>query len=327
MIDRTNQFGVPRRYRMEAGIAKPGTNTITLRVTNAGGGGILADKHPLCIHPDGDEKAAISLAGIWHLQETAKMADTGRPMVGNPNVPGVLYNGMIAPLVPCALTGVIWYQGEANAPRAHQYRKLLPALIHDWRNRFQRDDLAFHIVSLANYEKVHDQPRDHSWAELREAQAMTAKNVPHCGLAVTIDIGDSGDIHPKNKREVGNRLALSPLANTYGKSVVGSGPWFQSMESTAASIRLRFDHATGGLVAKGDKLTGFSTAGEDLNFVAAEAMIEGETVLVSSPSVAKPVAVRYGWAANPECNLYNNASLPAVPFRTDDWPALPSQEP
>ena len=111
-------------------------------------------------------------------------------MVGNPNVPGVLYNGMIAPLVPCALTGVIWYQGEANASRAHQYRKLLPALIHDWRDRFQRDDLAFHIVSLANYQEAHDQPRDDAWAELREAQAMTAKNVPHCGLAVAIDIGD-----------------------------------------------------------------------------------------------------------------------------------------
>ncbi len=323
VIGRTNQFGVPRRYRTEAGIAQAGTNTITLRVTNAGGGGILADKHPLCIHPEGDEAAAISLAGKWRLQETAKMGDTGRPMVGNPNVPGVLYNGMIAPLVPCALTGVIWYQGEANTPRARQYRKLLPALIHDWRGRFQRHDLAFHIVSLANYEK----PRDHSWPELREAQAMTARNVPHCGLAVAIDIGDPLDIHPKNKRDVGNRLALGALADTYGKSVVGSGPWFRSMEVTAAGVRLSFDHGAGGLVAKGDKLAGFSIAGEDRNFVAAGAVIEGETVLVSSTSVAKPVAVRYGWAANPTCNLYNNASLPAVPFRTDDWPSLPSQGP
>jgi sialate O-acetylesterase len=321
VIGRTNQFGVPRCYRTEAGIAKPGINTITLRVTNAGGGGILADKHPLGIHPEGDETATISLAGKWQLQETAKLADTGQPMVGNPNVPSVLYNGMIAPLVPCTLTGVIWYQGEANAPRAHQYRTLLPALIHDWRDRFQRADLAFHIVSLANYEKVQDQAHGQSWAELREAQAMTAKNVPHCGLAVAIDIGDARDIHPKNKRDVGNRLALSALANTYGKPVVGSGPWFRSMETTASGIQLNFDHATGGLVAKGGKLTGFSIAGDDRKFVAAEAIIEGETVLISSPSVAKPVAVRYGWAANPECNLYNHASLPAVPFRTDDWRA------
>ena len=324
VIGRTNQFGVPRRYRIEAGIAKPGTNTITLRVTNAGGGGILADQHPLSIHPDGDEKAAISLAGKWRLQETAKMAETGRPMVGNPNVPGVLYKGMIAPLIPCALTGVIWYQGEANTERAHQYRKLLPTLIQDWRNRFQRDDLAFHIVSLANYQKSHDQPRDHPWAELREAQAMTAKNVPHCGLAVAIDIGDAADIHPKNKRDVGERLALSALASTYGKPVAGSGPWFRSITVENGSIRIRFDHTDGGLQIKGKSARSFAIAGADRKFVWAQAAIDGDSIVVSSPSIPKPVAVRYAWDANPEACLFNGAGLPAVPFRSDDWPGRSS---
>jgi sialate O-acetylesterase len=322
VIGRTNQFSVPRRYQIAAGIAKPGTNTITLRVTNAGGGGILADKHPLCIHPEGDDGAAISLAGTWHLQETAKMSDTGRPLVGNPNVASVLYNGMIAPLAPCSLTGVIWYQGEANASRAYQYRKLLPALIRDWRDRFQREDLAFHIVSLANYQMAHEQPRDDAWAELREAQAMTAKSVPHCGLAVAIDIGDAGDIHPKNKRDVGKRLARSALANTYGMDGVGSGPWFRAFEVAGGNLRIRFDHSEGGLQIKGSSARSFAIAGEDRKFVWAEAVIDGDTIVVSSPAVPRPVAVRYAWDSNPEACLYNGAGLPAVPFRSDDWPGV-----
>ncbi len=322
VIGRTNRFGEPRRYPVKPGIAKPGKNTITLRVTNAGGGGILADKNPLGIHPEGDEGAAISLTGQWRLQETAKMAVTGRPLVGNPNVPSVLYNGMIAPLAPCSLTGVIWYQGEANASRAYQYRKLLPALIRDWRERLQREDLAFHIVSLANYQKAHDQPRDDAWAELREAQAMTAKNVPHCGLAVAIDIGDAADIHPKNKRDVGKRLALSALANTYGKDVAGSGPWFRAIEVKGGNLRVRFDHSDGGLQFKGPSARSFAIAGEDRKFTWAEAVIDGESIVVSSPAVPEPVAVRYAWDSNPEACLYNGAGLPAVPFRSDDWPGV-----
>lgn len=253
------------------------------------------------------------------------MADTGRPMVGNPNAPAVLYNGMISPLAPYSLTGVIWYQGEANAQRAHQYRKLLPALIDDWRKRFQRNDLAFHIVSLANYQDAHDQPRDHPWAELREAQAMTAKNVPHCGLAVAIDIGDSADIHPKNKREVGNRLAASALANTYGKPVAGSGPWLRSITIEDGRIRIGFDHANGGLQMKGETARSFAVAGNDRQFVWAHALIDGDSIVVSSPSVPQPVAVRYAWDANPKACLYNGAGLPAVPFRSDDWPGAASR--
>jgi len=259
---------------------------------------------------------------LWQLQETAKKADTGRPLVGNPNVPGVLSNGMIAPLAPCALAGVIWYQGEANAPRAHQYRSLLPAMILDWRKQFAREDLPFHIVSLANYHSTADQPSDNAWAELREAQAMAAKTVPDCGLAVTIDIGEAADIHPKNKREVGRRLALSALAKTYGKPVVGSGPWFRSIEVEGERIRIHFDHTDGGLKLKEPAGMSFAIAGEDRRFVWANAVVDGETVIVSSPAAAKPLAVRYAWDSNPEASLYNGAGLPAVPFRSDDWPGI-----
>ena len=244
----------------------------------------------------------------------------------NPNVSTVLYNGMIAPLLPYKIKGAIWYQGESNADRAWQYRTLLPAMIADWRSRFGVGDFPFYIVQLAAFQPSAKEPRDHVWAELREAQALTAQKVPNCGLAVAIDIGDARDIHPKDKRDVGRRLALCALANTYGKPVECSGPWYQSMEAAGKAIRLHFTHVGGGLEAKGDKLQGFAIAGEDHKFVWAEAAIEGDTVLVWSPAVAHPVAVRYAWDINPVCNLFNQAGLPAVPFRTDDWPAISAKK-
>jgi sialate O-acetylesterase len=256
------------------------------------------------------------------VQETAARAVTGAPLVGNPNVCSVLYNGMIAPLIPFAVKGAVWYQGESNASRAWQYNALLQTMIRDWRSRFGVGDFGFHIVSLANYMKTSDVPQESAWAELREAQARAAKALPHCGLAMAIDIGDAADIHPRNKKEVGRRLALSALAITYGKNIEWSGPWYKSMEITGKGIRLSFDHAQSGLVAKGDQLTGFAIAGADRKFVWADAIVDGPTVLVSSPAVPAPVAVRYGWDSNPVCNLYNKENLPAVPFRTDDWPGL-----
>jgi len=225
---------------------------------------------------------------------------------------------MIAPLAPCALKGVIWYQGEANASAAKLYGKLLPAMIADWRKQFDRKDLAFHIVSLANYQDASDQPRNNAWAELREAQAMTVKNDPNCGLAVAIDIGDEKDIHPKNKREVGRRLALSALAKTYGKQVAGSGPWFREMKVEGEKIRLNFDHTAGGLKFKGETDKSFAIAGADGKFTWAKAEIDGESIIVSSQEVKSPVAVRYAWDANPQAALYNAADLPAVPFRTGE---------
>jgi sialate O-acetylesterase len=238
----------------------------------------------------------------------------------NPNVVTVLYNGMIAPVLPFAIKGAIWYQGESNADRAQQYRRLLPAMISDWRRRFGVGDFPFYIVQLAAFQPTYPQPRESAWAELREAQALTAKNLRHCGLAVAIDIGDAKDIHPKNKTEVGRRLALWALAKDYGKPIDCSGPWYKSMKVRGSTIKLAFDGVGGGLVARGGELKGFAVAGADHKFVWGNAIIKGSNVVVSSPEVPKPVSVRYGWDINPVCNLFNQAGLPAVPFRTDDWP-------
>jgi sialate O-acetylesterase len=316
-IGRTDSYEHARRYKVPAGIAKSGKNIVTLRITNAGGGGIEVNGPPMMVTPEISDSAVASLSGKWRMQETAGKGKTGRPLVGNPRVPTVLYNGMIAPLEPFALTGAIWYQGEANAGDAKSYRKLLPAMIADWRKRFQRENMAFHIVSLANYQDASEQPRDNAWAELRESQAMIAKTVPHCGLAIAIDIGDSKDIHPKNKRDVGHRLALSALAKTYGKSIPYSGPSYREMKVEGDRIRIHFDHADDGLKFKGATDKSFAIAASDGKFVWAKAEIEGSSVIVSSPAAPNPLAVRYAWDSNPQAPLYNGAGLPAVPFRTD----------
>lgn len=320
IVGRCDSYEVTRSYTIPAAALRPGSNVLTMRVMNKGGGGFTAKPEDLRVHPKNGEAPSISLAGTWRIQASATREQTGATLAGNPGTPSVLYNGMIAPLIPYAIQGAIWYQGEANTPDPSRYRVLLPNMIRDWRTRFASGDFPFHIVSLANYEPAAKPGVHEDWPGLREAQAITVKQVPRCGLAVAIDIGEAGDIHPKNKKEVGHRLALSALANTYGKKVDWSGPWFKSMQAGDQNIRLLFDHASGGLVAKGGKPTGFTIAGEDRRFVPADAMIDGESVIVSSPAVTKPVAVRFAWSANPECNLTNQAGLPAVPFRTDDWP-------
>jgi sialate O-acetylesterase len=232
-----------------------------------------------------------------------------------------LYNGMIAPLIPYGIRGVIWNQGSSNDYRAYQYRKLFQVLIKDWRNRWKQGDFPFLFLQLANYGKVISQPGSSTWAELREAQTM-ALGLPNTGMAVSIDIGDPQDIHPTNKQDFGLRLALLALATTYGqKKLIYSGPLYDSCVVKGNKIQLNFKHVGKGLEAKGGGLKQFSIASSDKKFVWADAHIKGNTVLVSSPKVTKPVAVRYAWANNPEgCNLYNSAGLPASPFRTDDWP-------
>ena len=323
-VGQMNRYDLIRSYTVSASAVKPGKNILTVRVMDTGGlGGLTGQPEQMRIAPVGDKQAApISLAGAWQMRDSVPLAQIGTPPPppdeNNPNVVTVLYNGMIAPLVPFAIKGAIWYQGESNADRAGQYRRLLPAMIGDWRSRFGVGDFPFYIVQLAAWQATNAQPRENTWAELREAQAMTAQNVPYCGLAVAIDIGDADDIHPKNKQEVGRRLALNALAQTYGQKIEYSGPWYRSMEVSDGKIRLSFDHAKSGLVAKGGKLTGFAIAGEDHKFVWADAVVDGKTVIVSSPDVVKPVAVRYAWDINPVCNLYNQAGLPAVPFRTDN---------
>ncbi len=233
-----------------------------------------------------------------------------------------LYNGMIKPLVPFAIRGAIWYQGESNAGRAYQYRTLFPAMIKNWRDDWKQGDFPFLFVQLAPYMKIETEPKESTWAELREAQLMTSQNVPHTAQVVITDLGDEKDIHPKDKDPVGLRLALCALALAHKEPVVYSGPVYADMKVEDKKVVLGFKHLGGGLVVKGDKLTGFTIAGKDRKFVNAEAVIAGDKVVVSSPAVAEPVAVRYGWANYPVVNLYNREGLPATPFRTDTFPGI-----
>jgi sialate O-acetylesterase len=254
------------------------------------------------------------------IEKTGEAPKSGnaRPNKNNPNVPTVLYNGMIAPLEPMAIKGAIWYQGESNAARAAQYRTLLPTMIGDWRSRFTGGDFPFFIVQLASFMHPSPEPQESQWAELREAQTHAADTVGHSALAVTLDIGNAQDIHPKNKQEVGARLALDALAIAYGQDVEYSGPVFKEMGVDGNKAILKFDHLGGGLAAAGGPLGGFAIAGDDGKFVWADAKIDHDTVVVSSKKVEKPTAVRYGWSNNADlANLTNKAGLPAVPFRTD----------
>lgn len=238
----------------------------------------------------------------------------------DPNTASGLFNGMIAPLIPYAVKGIIWYQGESNADRAEQYRTLFPALIKDWRGRWGYE-VPFLFVQLANFKEVSPEPAESDWAELREAQAL-ALALPRTGMAVAIDIGDGKDIHPANKQDVGRRLALVARKVVYNdKKVVAAGPTFQSMRVTGNKVQLRFTDTGSGLQAKGNDgvLKGFAVAGADKKFHWATARLEGQNVVVSCEAVPTPVAVRYAWASNPEANLYNREGLPAAPFRTDQW--------
>ena len=256
-------------------------------------------------------------AEAWTSAETLRslgISDTG----SGPNTPAVLYNGMIAPVAPLAISGAIWYQGESNTERAAQYRKLLPAMIADWRRALDQGDFPFYIVSLAAHKQHKDAPGDDSWAELRAAQDVVANTVTNSGLAVAIDVGDARDVHPKDKKQVGERLALVALARHYGKNVPYSGPRFASVEKVPGALKISFTHTDGGLVVKGDKLEEFSICGEDHKWHWADARIVGETVVASSSEVPNPVAARYAWQANPKATLFSGAGLPAIPFRTDD---------
>ena len=223
--------------------------------------------------------------------------------------PSGLFNAMIAPLQPYAIAGVIWYQGEANSPRAAQYQKLFPAMIRDWRTGWAQGDFPFLFVQIAPHERM--------TPEIREAQLLTSQKVPRTAMAVITDVGEEKDIHPKQKEPVGHRLALAARAIAYGEKIEYSGPIYKSMKVKGDRAVLSFTHTEGGLIAQGGELKGFTVAGPDGKFVTAKAAIEGNTVVVSSEAVPQPTAVRYGWAAFPEVNLFNKAGLPASPFRTD----------
>ena len=310
----------PRVYPLGNGILKPGKNVIAIRVFKTKPqGGFLSKADTLCLTLGNGTK--IPLAGEWRGALSVDCQPPHPLPLGFENwpvMPSVLYQGMIQPVAPLAISGALWYQGEANADRARQYQKLLPAMIGDWRKVFRQGDFPFYIVSLPAFMHRQDQPSESGgWAEFREAQAIVSRTVKNAALAVTIDTGDPDNIHPPDKKIVGERLALCALAQHYGKKIEYQGPTFKLVQLLPGALRIHFDHIDGGLVVKGDKAGEFSIAGKDRQWHWAHAKIEGDSVVLSSPLVPAPVAARYAWQSFPIATLYNGAGLPAVPFHTD----------
>ncbi len=320
-IGKTDQYDKERVYTINKKYLQPGNNVIVVRVDDKGGnGGIWGNPEDQFL-AIGNEKVDIS--GEWKFK--ISKASIGAINVGPNTYPTLLYNAMINPIIPFAIRGAIWYQGESNAYRAKQYQRVFPNLIKDWRNQWNQGDFPFLYVSLANFMQAPEQPGESTWAELREAQTKTL-SLPNTGMALAIDIGEAGDIHPKNKQDVGKRLALNALKIAYNKDVVNSGPMFQSVDFKNGKAIVTFSETGTGLQVK-DKygyLKGFTIAGPDKKFQWAKAELTGDNkVVVYSDNVENPVAVRYGWADNPDdVNLYNQEGLPANPFRTDEWPGI-----
>ena len=313
-VGATEGFKTPRAYPVPAALLKPTGNVVAVRVLDTGGkGGIYGDPSGLNLAVTGG--GLLPLTGPWRVRLGAALAAVPPLPVAienNPNFPSVLYNGQIAPLTTFGIKGAIWYQGEANSDRGLQYRRLLPAMIRDWRSQWGEGDFPFLIVQLAGWEAGGT-----DWAGLRDAQWRAAKAVPNAGIATAIDVGTQADIHPKNKEEVGRRLALVAEAKVYGQKVVFAGPVYRSLSVSGPALTLSFTHTEGGLVSRsGSDLTGFQIAGSDGVFFTASAHLVKDTVVVSSPKVPAPVAVRYAWSGFPACSLYNGAGLPAFPFDT-----------
>jgi sialate O-acetylesterase len=322
-VGATVGYNVVRKYAVPAGVLKPGRNVVAVRVLDTGGGGGIWGEEKLQLvfkgRPGvglqtaslGPALKLVPLAGQWQYRIGMNLQGAPQPptgVIGDINSPTILYNAMIAPLLPYAIRGVVWYQGEANVQRAQQYRALFPALIADWRRAWGAD-FPFLFVQIA--------PHADMTPELRDAQLATWLHTPGTAMAVTIDIGDAKDIHPPHKQAVGARLALAARALAYGEKLEYSGPVFDALKVKGSKATLTFAHLGGGLVAKAGPLRGFTVAGTDGAFHPARADIRGKTVVVSSAAVAQPVAVRYGWANVPDGNLFNKTGLPASPFRTD----------
>jgi sialate O-acetylesterase len=317
-------WNTPREYTIPRKLVKSDSVTLAVRVFSfVYQGGLIGPMDTMCLHPVDQPRERIPLGGSWRYQMEHNLGVVHPPGLpfgpGNPNTPHILYDSMLKPLRSFAMRGAIWYQGESNADRANEYTSLLRDMIKNWRADWGLGDFAFLIVQLANFRAASDFDSSSTWARLREAQ-LQALQEPNTGLAVAIDIGEAADIHPKNKKDVGERLALGALAKAYAREIPYSGPIYRNMVLEAKGIRLFFDHASGGLLAKDGNLKTFVIAGKDRVFSPAEASVDGYSVFVSSPQVPFPEAVRYAWADNPEgCNLFNGAGLPASPFRTDNW--------
>ncbi len=317
-VGATNSYNMQRSYSVPASVLKKGKNVIAVKVIDTGGGGgIYGEEKEVRLTVNAGKEYA--LAGDWKVGVESIASSVA---VGPNSYPTLLFNAMINPILNYGIRGALWYQGESNAGRAYQYRKAFPLMIQDWRTHFKQGDFPFYFVQLASFNAaMGNSTLGSTWAELREAQTMTL-SLPNTGMAVTTDIGEATDIHPRNKQDVGHRLAVIALNQLYNKKQVCSGPVYQSMNVEGNKIRVRFTSTGSGLMAK-DKygyLKGFEVAGTDQKFYYAKAWIEGNDIVVSSDAVNSPVAVRFAWADNPDdANLFNKEGLPAVPFRTDTW--------
>ncbi len=319
-IGATSGYNVPRSYTIPAKVFKNGENIITIRVYDStGGGGIYGSPTDLTLKSGAD---VLPLAGDWKYAVGVNIKDLpAQPVYPQGQYrPSAIYNAMIHPLLKLRLAGIIWYQGESNAERAEQYQTLFPLLIKDWREKFNSKDLPFYYVQLANYKVARTEPTESDWAELREAQLMALK-LPNTGMIVATDIGNDQDIHPKNKQDIGERLARVALAKQYGVAIDYSGPVFNSFVVKGKNIVIDFKFNED-IKPKSGVLKGFAIAGADKVFYWANAKVEGNSIVVSSDKVPNPVAVRYNWADNPDGNLTNTSGLPASSFRTDTWPGI-----
>lgn len=316
LVGQDNVWNKSRVYPISAAALKQGKNTITIKMMDGGAqGGMFGNPEDLFISI-GDKK--IALSGAWHYKPSVISKDYNLIETGPNAFPSQLFNAMIHPLTGLKIKGVIWYQGEANVDEAARYQQLFPAMIADWRKAWGYN-FPFLWVQLANYLERKKEPGSSAWAELRNAQHQTL-STPHTAEALAIDIGEANDIHPRNKQDVGLRLALAAEKMVYDKKIVASGPVLASAKTEGNKIILSFTHTGSGLVSRNKKLTGFAIAGADQQFVWADAKIMGNKVVVSSASIKQPEAVRYAWADNPDASLYNKENLPASPFRTDNWP-------
>jgi sialate O-acetylesterase len=320
----TNAYNVKRSYTIPVNILKKGNNTIAVRVIDTGGGGgIYGNEKDVRLTLQSGKN--IALAGDWSFQVEELSSSAA---VGPNSYPTLLFNAMLNPILNYSIRGALWYQGESNAGRAFQYRKAFPLMIQDWRNHFKQGDFPFYFVQLASFNANNgDSNHGSGWAELREAQTMTL-SLPNTGMVVTTDIGEANDIHPRNKQDVGKRLAALALNRLYNSKMVDSGPTYKTMKVEGNTIRITFNNTGGGLLVK-DKygyLKGFEIAGTDQKFYYAKANLDGNDVVVSCNEVQQPVAVRFAWADNPEdANLFNREGFPAVPFRSDKWKNVTEQ--
>ncbi|MBK6825636.1 MAG: sialate O-acetylesterase [Chitinophagaceae bacterium] len=317
-VDNTTYQYPQRRYKVVPGILKAGKNLFVVRVTNtAGKGGFVPDK-PYCLFAGSD---TIDLKGTWHYKVGEVFIP--RPPAGPfgiaaQNQPAALYNAMVAPAIKYAIRGFCWYQGESNAGRPDEYAQLQIAQINDWRNKWGQGSLPFLYVQLPGFMDYNYVPSESNWAKLREGQ-LKALTVPNTAMAVAIDLGEWNDIHPDNKKDVGDRLALAALKLSYGEDLFYSGPVCEKAMVDGNKIIIQFSHTGSGLVTNdGEAPAEFAIAGADKKFVWANARIESGKVIVWNDNVKEPLYVRYAWADNPvNPNLYNKEKLPASPFRTD----------